>query len=398
MDRLEPARVVEILEILKIFLESKNWVFVLAIDYVVVLRGVKAKYGDDFDEEKGRNFFDKIIQMPFQLPVGNYNLESFIDSCIDETNIGANLKKHCSKLISLIETSIGKNPRGIKRVFNALLLLKMVDKNNLDSKNIFDDEVKTVLLFAMLCLQQSCPPIYDFFAMNKDSIDSEKFLVLKTLDYGKIGSELEIDIKPEELEKIKRFIPELYNLVDSDGSGDISEDTELPVFRDVLALSAVTGNAGEDGRYTSKDISDGQISEFCTYKDNTPGQYSRFISAIESTCPLSHITRKRTNSGYIIVHGDFDIRGTSFCEFEERASGVAVWFAVPSKGLFAKLPDELKMRIENTRDLKEKNTRIHLDAFPEEDMEFFKKMVFFCYEMTLNKNKKLKGLKRFDHE
>ena len=63
LDRLDPARAVELLEVLKIFLDCRKCVFVLAIDYGVVARGVKAKYGGDFNDEKAKSFFDKIIIM-----------------------------------------------------------------------------------------------------------------------------------------------------------------------------------------------------------------------------------------------------------------------------------------------------------------------------------------------
>ena len=80
LDRLNPGKAVELLEVLKNFLDCKNCVFVLAIDYDVVWRGVAAKYGnvvgDDPKEvqKKGRDFFDKIIQVPFKMPVASYKV------------------------------------------------------------------------------------------------------------------------------------------------------------------------------------------------------------------------------------------------------------------------------------------------------------------------------------
>lgn len=239
LDRLDPALAVEILEVLKIFLESPKCVFVLAIDYSVVQRGVKAKYGKDFDDEKGRNFFDKIIQVPFQVPVGNYDLKKFFDSCVDETDIAEELKKKSDKLITLIETSVGKNPRAIKRLFNALLLLQMVDQNNEKSTGIFKDGDKLQMLFAMMCLQQACQPVYDYFSLNRDDIDADKFNVLMSMDVDAINHSLDIEVKPEELEKIKRFIPELKNLI---VRNETVSDSDLSILKDVLALSVITGN------------------------------------------------------------------------------------------------------------------------------------------------------------
>lgn len=75
LDRLIPSKAVELLEVLKLFLDCKQCVFVLAIDYEVVIRGAIEKYGfasytsDKIDDkernreyEKGKSFFDKIIK------------------------------------------------------------------------------------------------------------------------------------------------------------------------------------------------------------------------------------------------------------------------------------------------------------------------------------------------
>ena len=57
LDRLFPQKAIEFLEILKLFLDCRNCVFVLAIDYNVVKKKKKSKYGDDLDNEKGKAFF-----------------------------------------------------------------------------------------------------------------------------------------------------------------------------------------------------------------------------------------------------------------------------------------------------------------------------------------------------
>ena len=57
LDRLHPAKAVELLEVLKLFLDCENCVFVLAVDYEVVNMGIKQKYGSEVDAHKGRSFF-----------------------------------------------------------------------------------------------------------------------------------------------------------------------------------------------------------------------------------------------------------------------------------------------------------------------------------------------------
>ena len=127
LDRLVPAKAVELLEVLKIFLDSPQCVFVLAIDYAVVQRGVADKYGSDFDKEKAKSFFDKIIQVPFKMPVADYNIDSFVKKCFTDIGITVSNIEDYTELINL---SIGNNPRSMKRLFNSYLLLLSIANEN----------------------------------------------------------------------------------------------------------------------------------------------------------------------------------------------------------------------------------------------------------------------------
>ena len=114
LDRLEPKKAVELLEVLKIFLDCKNCIFVLAIDYSVVVTGVKDKYGLNFDIEKGKSFFDKIIQVAFKMPIANYNIKQYIDRNLKDIDINVKDEYILDKYVSLIRHSIGNNPRAMK--------------------------------------------------------------------------------------------------------------------------------------------------------------------------------------------------------------------------------------------------------------------------------------------
>lgn len=78
LDRIYPAKAIEILEILKLFVDCEKCIFILAIDYEVVIQGVNQKYGGALNNDKGRNFFDKIIQLPFKMPVAQYKINKYI--------------------------------------------------------------------------------------------------------------------------------------------------------------------------------------------------------------------------------------------------------------------------------------------------------------------------------
>ena len=65
LDRLQPQKAVELLEVLKVFLDCENCVYVLAVDYEIVTQGIKEKFGDDFSQWPFRLVSrDWVIQAP----------------------------------------------------------------------------------------------------------------------------------------------------------------------------------------------------------------------------------------------------------------------------------------------------------------------------------------------
>ncbi len=189
LDRIEPKRAVELMEILKILLEVDNCVFVLAIDYDVVVRGIKAKYGADMDEKKARSFFDKIIQVPFSLPVGSYNIELYVSKLLlnmkDENKVngllidGENGSERVAReeVIEFIRHSVGCNPRAIKRLINSFSLLCLIrEAQNKEEKTKEIECEEEVVLFASLCLQLSYGRIYDYLLSIRNSREDVEVL------------------------------------------------------------------------------------------------------------------------------------------------------------------------------------------------------------------------------
>ncbi len=176
LDRLFPQKAIEFLEILKLFLDCKNCVFVLAIDYNVVLRGTKSKYGDDLDNEKGKAFFEKIIQVPFTVPVANYHMENFVNVSLEKINF--HFDNDVTKNITqLIRDSIGNNPRSVNRLFNSVSLLMHIINPNNELEN--DDKL---LIIATVCFQLRFNEAYDYLLTSynnspEDSEETKYFLI-----------------------------------------------------------------------------------------------------------------------------------------------------------------------------------------------------------------------------
>lgn len=161
LDRLEPRKAVELMEALKLFLDVPHCVFVLAIDFSVVQQGVTDKYGSRMGRAKARSFFDKIIQVPFQMPVGAYGLGGFFDELVDQTGIEISEGDRAS-FVGLIQHSIGNNPRSIKRLMNTFMLLRDIAVISRAAGAAANGEQQVIdrQLFAVLCLQTAYPDAY----------------------------------------------------------------------------------------------------------------------------------------------------------------------------------------------------------------------------------------------
>lgn len=158
LDRLPPDKAIEVLEILKMFLDCEHCVFLLAIDYNVVLNGVTIKYRNSITEEKGRDFFEKMIQVVYTLPNTMSHTDRYIAEILDKNGHNISLAYDFAELVKKGDKD---NPRAIKRLLNSYFLLDMMKKNYYKEKQ---GQSESVVQFAVLCLQNICPDVYDYFS------------------------------------------------------------------------------------------------------------------------------------------------------------------------------------------------------------------------------------------
>lgn len=179
LDRIDPPVAVEILELIKNIFDLENCIFILAIDYDVVIKGLKPKFGEltDSNEREFRSFFDKIIQLPFSMPVANYQIENFLNTAlkaidfIPETeDVSSEMTRKLAEFASL---SIGTNPRSLKRLTNTLSLINLINNTNeldeANDKNVTDSSER-LINFALVCIQIAYPFIYNNLISDSDFV------------------------------------------------------------------------------------------------------------------------------------------------------------------------------------------------------------------------------------
>ena len=265
LDRLNPEVAVELLEIIKLFVNVENSIFVLAIDYEVVVKGVRKKYGENLSEEKCRNFFDKIIQLPFKMPVERYNLTELVRKAVQEqthmTDEGVNI------VAEFISDVMGTNPRTFKRLVNAFFLINSVNEigEEAESKT---KEINDVLMFCSLCIQMCLPKLYELMVTASTKKQLKELLEVKAaeeirayvtkyfIDMGETDKEFNEIIKG-----IRLFHEEVLNPV----SEKFKEEVVLEALFGLLAVTSITmvsaDTAANSGRKSATKITHIRINE-----------------------------------------------------------------------------------------------------------------------------------------
>ena len=174
LDRIDPPIAVQLLELLKNIFTLKNCVFVLAIDYDVVIKGLEPKFGklSELNEREFRSFFDKIIQVPFSMPVSSYNIDDFLKESLLTINYISEADSKNNELISkfseISNLSVGKNPRALKRLMNSLSLISCINtaKGNDQESDQLNEELELLVNFALVSIQIAYPPVYRLLSLH----------------------------------------------------------------------------------------------------------------------------------------------------------------------------------------------------------------------------------------
>lgn len=265
LDRLNPEVAVELLEIIKLFVNVENSIFVLAIDYEVVVKGVRKKYGENLSEEKCRNFFDKIIQLPFKMPVERYNLTELVRKAVQEqthmTDEGVNI------VAEFISDVMGTNPRTFKRLVNAFFLINSVNEigEEAESKT---KEINDVLMFCSLCIQMCLPKLYELMVTASTKKQLKELLEVKAAEEIRtylIKYFIDMEGTDKEFNEIIKGIRLFHEEVLNPVSEKFKEEVVLEALFGLLAVTSISmvsaDTAANSGRKAATKITHIRINE-----------------------------------------------------------------------------------------------------------------------------------------
>ncbi|MEA3351746.1 MAG: SUMF1/EgtB/PvdO family nonheme iron enzyme [Chloroflexota bacterium] len=145
LDRCLPEKSIDVLEGIKLFLDVPGCIFVLALDRDVVIKTLQTRYQDRI---KPRQYLEKIIQVPFQLPpIEKSYMQQYIDTLVP------NLPSHqCAEIFA---AGLSPSPREVKRVINIFILLWKLAQHKLPQ------EIQPARLAKLVTIQHRYPKLYE---------------------------------------------------------------------------------------------------------------------------------------------------------------------------------------------------------------------------------------------
>ncbi len=113
------------------------------------------------------------------MPVAHYKVDQFLAEMFRQVGIDLNTDQSAATYVKLIQASVGCNPRTMKRLFNAYLLLTYISKN-VKIGEYLNDEKDGIwyrkMLFAVLCCQHAFEDLYNFLVMYHGESDDGMLL------------------------------------------------------------------------------------------------------------------------------------------------------------------------------------------------------------------------------
>jgi len=243
LDRIPPAMALELLEAIKNFMDVPGAIFVMALDYDVVQRGMVEKLGIHLQKTSGKAFFDKMIQLPFVVPTTSYELDEYILDLLHRAGLpyvqeGQRDAASRQFYLDITEFTVGRNPRSIKRVVNYTKLLERIHRHN-SGRETTDGECK--ILFALVSMQIAWPELFQYFIRDPSvdlvtSLQSWDFLD----DLPEAARMFERSPDKELVKNaISAYFDTLFSLLDENDDGQIDSKELQPVL-EVMELAKMT--------------------------------------------------------------------------------------------------------------------------------------------------------------
>ena len=200
LDRCRPERIIEILEVIKLFLAVDRTTFIIAADENVIKYSIREKYPqmNGFDVELDKEYIEKIIQLPIYIPeLSAKDIQNYLLLLVAQSYLEQESFKHLiSKLFEEKRTISGDviTLEEINRLIDELhLSWKSEGKSTFNEMSSIIDEIREIVASTLKGNPRQAKRFLNTFITKRqlakiyygDKIDSSilaKLLVLQKLD------------------------------------------------------------------------------------------------------------------------------------------------------------------------------------------------------------------------
>ena len=243
LDRIRPSMAMELLEAIKNFIDTPGCIFVMTLDYEVVQRGMLEKLGQDLQKTSSKAFLDKMIQLPFVVPTTSYQLDDYIVNLLKKAGLPFMDNDGCDPesqqfFLDITRFTVGRNPRGVKRVVNYMSLLERIHCHNAGRETTVGE---SKILFALVSMQIAWPELFQYFIRDPSVGSVTSLQSWDFLDSLPEARNLFERTPDKELVKnaISAYFDTLFRLLDVNDDGQVDAKELKPVL-EVMELAKMT--------------------------------------------------------------------------------------------------------------------------------------------------------------
>ncbi|MGB6327479.1 MAG: P-loop NTPase fold protein [Halarcobacter sp.] len=212
LDKCLAKNAVKLLESINLILDLKGLSFVIAAnrdtieDFLENRR--KSKYSES-NEETGKVYLDKMVQLPFYIPTNNGKISNLIDNIYSKTNTSDILEDSIKNVILSISSLDNITPRFIIRLINRIkvsskIFMKINPNTNLDIHTIYS-------LFAVsTTLEELYNDIYQILVKN-DSVVKYLIKTIQHETYIREDSSFYLNINKTQKEELLKVLENDYD-------------------------------------------------------------------------------------------------------------------------------------------------------------------------------------------
>jgi len=211
LDKCLPKNAIKLLESINLVLNLKGLSFVLGIDRDTIESFLEQRYNNEFNlKNQGKNYLDKMIQLPFYLPSYSGKIDNFINNLYPDSENGIKLEKDIKDVILSISSLEIMTPRFIVRLINRIkvnskIYLKLNPKTSLTRERVFS-------LFSISCtLEELYNEIYSAL-VNNDTVIKYIIKVIQNEAYINEDTDISLNINKTKKDLILQTLEENYKV------------------------------------------------------------------------------------------------------------------------------------------------------------------------------------------